>query len=192
MTLNFLVLYGSVRSERTGIRAARYVVKRLEARGHTATLIDPLERPLPLLDRMYKQFEPGTAPENMEFIAEAIKACDAVVVVSGEYNHGIPPALKNLLDHYLEEWNFRPAGIVCYSAGPFGGVRAAMQLRMTLPELGLPTIPSLYPIPRVAKTFDEDGTPVDEDPDRRSAKFFDELDWYAEALADRRAKGVPY
>ena len=50
-------------------------------------------------------------------------------IVSGEYNHGIPPGLKNLLDHFLEEYFFRPSAIVCYSAGQFGGVRAAMQLR---------------------------------------------------------------
>jgi NAD(P)H-dependent FMN reductase len=40
------------------------------------------------------------------------------------------------LDHFLEEYFWRPSAIVCYSAGQFGGVRAAMQLRMTLAELG--------------------------------------------------------
>ena len=62
------------------------------------------------------------------------RGADGFVGVSGEYNHGIPPALKNLLDHFLEEYFFRPSGIACYSAGAFGGVRAAMQLRMSLAE----------------------------------------------------------
>ena len=39
---------------------------------------------------------------------------DAIVVVSGEYNHSIPPALSNLLDHFLEEWFWKPSAIVCY------------------------------------------------------------------------------
>jgi len=94
---------------------------------------------------------------SRERLAELYRSVDGFLVVSGEYNHGIPPALKNLLDHFLEEYFWRPSGIVCYSAGGFGGVRAAMQLRMTLAELGMPSIPSILPIPRISETIDEDG-----------------------------------
>ena len=45
------------------------------------------------------------------------RAADAFVV-SGEYNHSIPPALSNLLDHFLEEYFWRPSAIVCYSRRP--------------------------------------------------------------------------
>ncbi len=159
--MRFVVIYGSVRSERRGIRAARYVVSRAESRGHEVTLFDPLELQLPLLDKMYKEFEKGHAPENLERMAEAIGRADAFVVVTGEYNHSIPPALSNLLDHFLEEWFWRPAGIVCYSAGPFGGVRASVQLRALLPELGLATIPSIVPVPKVEHSLDEEGVPAD-------------------------------
>ena len=117
---------------------------------------------------------------------------DAFVVVSGEYNHSIPPALSNLLDHFLEEYFFRPSAIVCYSAGAFGGVRAAMQLRAMLCELGTPSIPSLFPIPKVQDAFDEDGTPRDEAYPRRIVRFLDELEWYANALREARKGGVPY
>ena len=81
----------------------------------------------------------------LERLAGLIKAADGFIIVSGEYNHSIPPALSNLLDHFLEEYFWRPSAIVCYSAGPFGGVRAAMQLRAMLCELGTPSIPSLLP-----------------------------------------------
>ena len=87
---------------------------------------------------------------------------DAFIIVSGEYNHSIPPALSNLLDHFLEEYFWRPSAIVCYSAGAFGGVRAAMQLRAMLSELGTPSIPSLLPVPRVQDAFDEEGHPREE------------------------------
>jgi NAD(P)H-dependent FMN reductase len=117
----------------------------------------------------------------------------AFVVVTGEYNHSIPPALSNLLDHFLEEYFFRPSAIVCYSSGAFGGVRAAMQLRAMLCELGMPSIPSLFPIPSVQTTFDEDGTPRDRAPvQRRFARFASELEWYAEALREARRRGVTY
>ena len=42
---------------------------------------------------------------------------DGFVFVTGEYNWGVQPGLKNLTDHFLEEWFWRPAAIVSYSAG---------------------------------------------------------------------------
>ena len=192
MPLHYAVLYGSVRTERKGIRAACFVVRQLERRGHATTLVDPLELRLPLLDRMYKEYPKGAAPPKLERLAALYRTVDGFVIVSGEYNHGIPPALKNLLDHFLEEYFFRPAAIVCYSAGSFGGVRAAMQLRMTLAELGTVTIPSLLPIPKVQDAFDEQGEPADPAAERRAARFLDELDWFARALQAARSGGTPY
>ncbi|MDA0367287.1 MAG: NAD(P)H-dependent oxidoreductase [Proteobacteria bacterium] len=192
MSYALTVLYGSVRRDRQGIRAARFIEQQITARGHTPTLIDALELDLPLLDRMYKEYEPGTAPANLESMAKVLKASDGFIVVSGEYNHGIPPALKNMLDHFLEEWLWRPSAIVCYSQGPFGGVRAAMQLRMTLAELGMPSISSLLPVPRVQDAFAEDGTPTDDAWHRRAGRFLDEFDWHVAAQKAQRAIGKPY
>jgi NAD(P)H-dependent FMN reductase len=192
MPLDLLIVYGSIRHDRQGIRAARFILNTCRARGHQATLIDPVEDRLPLLDRMYKEYPPGQAPELLERLAGQIKAADAFIIVSGEYNHSIPPALSNLLDHFLEEYFWRPSAIVCYSGGGFGGVRAAMQLRAMLCELGTPSIPSLLPIPRVQDAFDEDGHPQDEAYHKRAARFLDELEWYANALKTARQSGVPY
>jgi len=136
MPLKIVVFVGSVRSDRQGIKAARFVRRSLAARGHDITIVDPMELRLPLLDRMYKEYEKGKAPAALENLATLYRAADAFVVVSGEYNHSIQPALSNLLDHFLEEYFFRPSAIVCYSDGSFGGVRAAMQLRAMLGELG--------------------------------------------------------
>ncbi len=189
--MEFAVLYGSVRTERQGIRVARYVMSELLGRGHEATLVDPMVYRLPLLDRMYKEYE-GDAPSVLEELATLYRKVDGFVIVSGEYNHGIPPALKNLLDHFLEEYFWRPSAIVCYSAGVFGGVRAAMQLRMTLAELGMPSISSILPFGRIGVTFSEDGVPQDETVRSRTERFLDEFEWYARAMAAERAKGTPY
>jgi len=191
MPLNLMMLYGSVRRDRQGIKAARFVKKQFEARGHHVELIDALAEPFPLLDRMYKEYPAGEAPGFMERIAKVIRAADGFIIVSGEYNHGIQPGMKNMLDHYLEEWQYRPSGIVCYSAGMFGGVRAAMQLRMTLAELGMASIPTLYPVPKVQDAFTEDGTPTDDSAYKFVKGFLDEMEWYAEALKAQRAKGLP-
>lgn len=190
--LSIAVLLGSVRRDRMGLRAARLVIRELEARGHRAHLVDPLEIQLPLLDRMYKEHPPGGAPEPMERLAQLYRSVDGFLIVSAEYNHGIPPALKNLLDHFLEEYFWRPSGVVTYSAGIFGGVRAAMQLRMTLAELGMPSISSLLPIPRIATALDEDGHPAEEITRTSTARFLDEFEWHARALAAARAGGTPY
>ncbi len=141
---------------------------------------------------MYKEYPKGEAPADLERLAQLYRAVDGFVIVSGEYNHGIPPALKNLLDHFLEEYFFRPSAIVCYSAGQFGGVRAAMQLRMTLAELGTVTIPSLFPVPKVGQAFDDAGKALDTAMDRRVQRFLDELEWFARALQTARAAGTPY
>ncbi|HEX3864966.1 MAG TPA: NAD(P)H-dependent oxidoreductase [Stellaceae bacterium] len=192
MPLHVTVLYGSVRETRVGIRLARFITAALARRGHMTELVDAAERRLPLLDKMYKEYQRGGAPPILEELADLYRRTDAFVIVSGEYNHGIPPALKNLLDHFLEEYFFRPSAIVCYSAGQFGGVRAAMQLRMTLAELGMPSIPSLLPVPRVQEAFTPAGEPTNDGFEKRCERFFAELEWYAAALQQARATGLPY
>ncbi|MEO1191882.1 MAG: NAD(P)H-dependent oxidoreductase [Pseudomonadota bacterium] len=186
--LSLLVVYGSVRRDRQGIRLARHLVAAIEARGHSASLADPLEIELPLLDRMYKEYPAGSAPEPMQRLAEMITAADGVAIVSGEYNHGIPPALKNLLDHFLEEWFGRPAGIATYSPGRFGGVRAAMQLRMTLAELGMVTLPTLLPVPGISQVLDEAGVAQQDWLSKQTDAFLDELAWWARAAKAERAR----
>jgi NAD(P)H-dependent FMN reductase len=192
MPLHIAILYGSVREARAGIRLVHFLDAALRKRGHTTSVIDPKERRLPLLDRMFKEYERGAAPPVMQEIADIYHRTDAFAIVSGEYNHGIPPALKNLLDHFLEEYFFRPSAIACYSAGQFGGVRAAMQLRMTLAELGMPAIPSLLPVPRIQQALTPEGVPTDPSFAPRSERFLRECEWYAEALRRARQDGVPY
>jgi len=187
--LKLVVFYGSVRTARRGISAARYIVNACRERGHEADLIDPVEYRLPLLDKMYKEYAADEAPEVLQRMAKLIVPADAYLVVSGEYNHTVPPALANLLDHFLEEYFWKPSAIVCYSAGAFGGVRAAMTLRCMLGEMGMSSIPSILPIPRVQAAFDENDKPLDEGLRRRTDKFMTELEWYARAL--KRARDKP-
>ena len=186
------LLYGSVRTDRKGIKAARYFEQQLKDRGHKVHFIDPIEYPLPFLDKMYKEFEKGTAPESIEKIASMLKEADGFVVVTGEYNHSIPPALKNMLDHFQKEYFFKPSAIASYSAGSFGGVRAAVHLRVILAELGTPSISTMQPIPKVSQAFSDDGTPTDERTNKSSKRFLDEYEWYLEALKTQREKGTPY
>jgi len=187
--LNTAVIYGSARRDRQGIKAARFIVRKLEERGHDVTLIDSQEYDLPLLDWMYKEFEPGQAPAAMQKIADILNAADGFIIVSAEYNHSIPAALKNLLDHFQSEYLYKPSGIVTYSAGPFGGVRALVNLRGILAELGTSSIPSAFPISQIHNAFDTDGNSLDTPYDERVVKFLDEFEWYANAMRQARDQG---
>ena len=64
MSLNIVLIYGSVRSNRQGIRAVRFAERSLMARGHAVSFVDALEVKLPLLDRMYKEYPKGRRPRS--------------------------------------------------------------------------------------------------------------------------------
>jgi NAD(P)H-dependent FMN reductase len=148
---------------------------------------------LPLLDKMWKEIKRGSdinsasLREKLEPLADLYERADGFVVVSGEYNHSVPPGLSNLLDYFIEEYLYRPSAIVCYSAGGYGGVRAAMQLRAMLPELGMSSIPSIQAIPKVGQALSADGIAVTQELAERSGPFFDEFDWYMAAMKAGRA-----
>lgn len=195
MSLKVAVIYGSVRPGRQGIKASRFVVNQVKKRKHKVELIDPLDYKLPFLGKMYKEYKKGKAPKVLEKLANKIKKADAYIIVTAEYNHSPPPALMNLLDHFLEEYFFKPSAIVSYSAGPFGGVRSASHLRDSLAEMGMSSIPTSIPIPKVQGEFNDKGEPKTDNKalwDKRMKKFIDELEWYANALKNQRKKGTPY
>lgn len=192
MSKQVALIYGSVRNTRQGIRAVKYLQKKLQERSIKVDRIDPVEYPLPLLDKMYKEFDAGKAPESMERLSNIFNQADGFLIVSGEYNHSIPPALKNILDHFQSEYMFKPSAIAGYSAGNFGGMRVAMHLRAVLGELGMPAISSLLPIPQISSSLDENGTPLNEYIEPSTKRFLDEFEWYLEALKNQRDQGVPF
>jgi NAD(P)H-dependent FMN reductase len=192
------VLLGSVRRERVGDRAAKWVMAQLKARGHKAVLVDAAELKLPLLDKMWKEIKKDPPAKYKKLhatltpLAKLYARADGFCVVSAEYNHSVPPGLTNLIDYFLEEYFFRPSAVVCYSGGQYGGVRAAMQLRALLAEVGMPSIPSLQPVPSIGKALSAEGVALTQELAEKSGKFFDEFDWYMRAMKAERAKGLPY
>lgn len=182
------VLYGSNRTDRQGIKGAKFLVNQLQHRGHQVYLIDAKEVNLPFLVKMYKEYNPEDAPQNMQNISDQLKASDGFMIVSGEWNHSIPPALKNLLDHFQSEYHYKPSAIATYSAGPFGGVRASVHLRAIMGELGMPSIPSMFAISNIGSAFNANGDDDEGTYTRRSVRFLDEFDWYLEAFKNQREK----
>src|ERR1043166_933076 len=196
MSNRILVFYGSYRSDRAGIRLAHFVVEGFRARGDDVELSDAKEVNLPMLDRMYKEHKKGEAPDVLEALARKIIAADGFVFITGEYNWGMQPGLKNLTDHFLEEWFWRPAAIASYSAGRFAGARAALAWSATLSEMGMVVISSSIAVGPIAQSLTGDGEPQGDGGHaltRAFPRFADDLGWWMEAAKAQRAKaGVPY
>ena len=196
MSDKILVFYGSYRSDRMGIRLADFVVAGFQARGSQVELIDAKAVDLPMLDRMYKEYPKGEAPPALETLAEKIRTADAFVFITGEYNWGPQPGLKNLTDHFLEEWFWRPAAIASYSAGRFSGVRAGSTWHAILSEMGMVVVSSTLAVGPISQTLDEQGHPTGPAGDalqRAFPRFADDLAWWTEAArAQRERKAPPY
>jgi NAD(P)H-dependent FMN reductase len=191
---SILVFYGSYRSDRMGIRLADYIVKALEKMGISAELIDARAIGLPMLDRMYKEHATGTAPAPLEALAAKIKAADAFLFVVGEYNWGVQPGLKNLTDHFLEEWFWRPAAIASYSAGRIAGARANLAWHGILSEMGMVVISSTLSVGPIGATLDSSATPIGEAGKALEGafpRFAADLAWWSEAAKAQRAKQAP-
>lgn len=189
-----LVLYGSYRSDRVGIRLADFIVRGLDARGAAAKLVDAKAVGLPMLDRMYKEYPKGSAPAEMEALAEDIRTARGFVFVTGEYNWGVQPGLKNLMDHYLEEWFWRPAAIASYSAGRVGGARASYALHNSLSEMGMVVISSTLTVGQIGQTLDAEARPTGSGGaalERAFGRFTDDLLWWADAAEAQRARRAP-
>jgi NAD(P)H-dependent FMN reductase len=196
MSNRILVFYGSYRSDRMGIRLAQFVVEGLRGRGDEVELIDAKAVGLPMLDRMYKEYPKGQAPAALEKLAGQIREADGFVFVAGEYNWGIQPGLKNLTDHFLEEWFWRPAAIASYSAGRFAGARAALAWHGALSEMGMVVISSAIAVGPIAQALSADGKPIGEGGNALAhafPRFADDLEWWIEAAkAQRERKKPPY
>lgn len=192
--LKTIVFLGSVREGRFGLRVAKFVKKQLEAANHSVEIFDPLEMPFPIMTKALHHYQDrSSAPVWLVEADKKLQTADAVVVVSAEYNHSIPPALSNMMDHFpLSSYAFKPSGIVCYSLGPYGGMRAAMQLRAFLGELGCISVGNIFGIPVVNRALDEEGKPLDEKLVPASNKLIGQLDWHAHAMKNhRQTHGIP-
>ncbi|XP_052086450.1 NADH-dependent flavin reductase subunit 2-like [Mytilus californianus] len=193
--LKAILFLGTVRENRVGLRVARFMKKQLEKRNYEVEMFDPLEMKFPMLHKPVHFYGPERkgCPQWLLDAENKVKAADAFIVVSGEYNHSIPPALSNMLDHFPGSiFSYKPSAIVCYSPGIYGGMRAAMALRPLLSEIGTLSVSNIFGIPEVHKALDEEGAPKNDHMEKGAGKLLDQLDWYATAMKNHRnTAGVP-
>jgi NAD(P)H-dependent FMN reductase len=181
------VLLGTVRRENHSRDVARFLVAQGARRSGVETrLFDPLD--LPFGNLAEREWEMSPQPPSVSsFVAEMGRA-DGFVIVSPEYNHGVPGALKNLLDHLYDEWNHKPFALVGVSNGPNGGARMIEQLRQIIPGVQGVTIPGNVQVREVQDYFRDGKLVKDEGPfTARFDRLWTELERYARALRTVRS-----
>jgi NAD(P)H-dependent FMN reductase len=181
------IISSSVRIGRNSHRVALYFKNYIESNKlATAEILDLAAYNFPIFDeRLRLQTEP--LPAAVEF-SEKIKSADGVLIVTPEYNGGYPAALKNAIDLLYAEWKRKPTAICTVSDGIFGGTQVITSIQFSLWKIGAWTIPAMYPVPSVNKTFSEDGAPADiEGTDKRAKGFIGELMWAIEATSKMKS-----
>lgn len=188
--LRLAILLGSTRDGRFGGTVAQWFRELAEQHpSFSVDVIDLAEVELPTVQSAAHP-KAGRYPDRVQPFARRIAAADAYVLVTPEYNHGYPAALKLALDSVYAEWNAKPASFVTYG-GASGGIRAAEQLRQVLAELHVATIRDAVALPFARRSFDEDGALIDEGRVSTAAKtMLDQLAWWGQALRDGRERAA--
>ncbi|RHY26519.1 hypothetical protein DYB28_004630 [Aphanomyces astaci] len=197
MPLTVSIVLGSVRPGRQGLRVAKYLQAKLATADFNVHIIDPIDLNLPLFAGRFAYLPAELKTEALTAVQAKFEESDAFVVITPEYNHTFSPVISNTLNYFYSEYANKIAGIVTYSVGGFGGVRAAGPLRPFFGELGLATIPKELPFPVVQNVLNEDGAlsadagASGEAIESGTKQFVNELKWYAAALKTARAAGGP-
>lgn len=175
-----------------GPRVVNFISGYLEEQGHTVHTIDPTS--FPLLEKPHFSYAKSRLPSFLEEAHSILQHADAYVCVTPEYNHAPSPALLNVLNHFGSSvFSFKPSAIVSYSAGQWGGTRAASALRPILGELGCLPVSAMIHIPKAQDVVEEDGEPKD-DAERWKEycnRCFSQLGWWGEAAKGHRSKVDP-
>ena len=179
--LKVLVILGSIRQGRMSERVATFVMARLaHAGGIDAELVDLRELNLPMMEERLGKIEP--TPPNVAELGAKIQNCHAIIIVTPEYNRGYPGVLKNALDYYFKEYKRKVVALVTVSDGGRGGVNAWAQLVPVLVRMSAIVVPPNMEVERVDKSFEADGTPIEQVYIKRADYMIAELVWMARSL----------
>jgi NAD(P)H-dependent FMN reductase len=181
--LGLEVIVGSVRQGRFAPVVANWFVRRAEQdKRFDVRVLDLLDAGLP---------EDLGETEQTAAFRDRLAAADAFVVVTSEYNHGYPGALKTAIDSAKYEWRAKPIGFVSYG-GLSGGLRATEQLRQVVAEVHMVSVREQVSFHRARKRFDENGATGDGAAIDAATRMLGQLAWWGLVLrAARDAEPYP-
>jgi NAD(P)H-dependent FMN reductase len=191
-----LVIVGSTRPGRAADLVMPWVISRARAhQGFDTEVADLRDWPLPIFAEHAGTIGDLNDPTYSEPILQAwnkkVKQADAFIVVTPEYNHSIPAALKNAIDSVWLSFGFRnkPVAAVGYSGSIGGGIRAIEHLAHVFIEAEAVPLRNTVVIPFVRTAFGAGGEPVNPETDIRLQVMLDDLAWWSSALEKARAEG---
>jgi NAD(P)H-dependent FMN reductase len=157
--MRLVLMGGSLRPGSLNTRFLRHLGTGLELRGHEALAFTGEELRLPL-------FEAGVAPSpGTRSLHEALCGAQGLVIVSPEYNAGIPGHLKNAVDWLstmnTNPWAGLPVLLCAASPGALGGARGLITWRTTLANMGAHALPEVITVPQADQQLDGEGAPRD-------------------------------
>lgn len=128
------IVVGTTRTNRFSARAAQWIAQLANERPEADfELLDLADFPMPFFEEaMPLGYAPAQNKVALEWAAR-LATLDGLIIVTGEYNHGIPAVLKNALDYALKEYVHKPVAFVGY--GGAGAARSIEQLRLVACEL---------------------------------------------------------
>lgn len=131
MTPRLGIITASVRQGRVGDKVAAWIEEQARAHGgFEIDTIDLAEVALPITtDEPNHPAKADYVQDRTKAWSRRVAACNAFVIVTPEYNHGYPAALKNALDLVYREWAYKPVGFASYG-GISGGLRSVQQLKL--------------------------------------------------------------
>jgi NAD(P)H-dependent FMN reductase len=180
------IVIGSTRPGRAGLPIGRWFFERAKLHGKfELELVDLQERNLPLLDEPKHPRLGEYEHEHTKAWSRLIKASDAFVFVTPEYNFSAPPALLNAIDFVFHEWAYKAAGFVSYG-GMSGGIRAVQMLKQPLISMKVVGIPESVVIPFFAQLMDGGAFKGSEALEKSAVTMLDELQRWTDALASLR------
>ena len=100
------------------------------------------------------------------------RATDGIIIVTPEYNGGLPASLKNAIDVLYDEWHSKPISIVTVSGGVFGGTQALVSLQFVLWKIGAWTVTNMFHVAKVHEAYDESGHATDKTTTDKLTKVF--------------------
>jgi NAD(P)H-dependent FMN reductase len=159
-----LLIVGSTRPERVGLAVAEWMVGAVEGHGvFSVRLLDLAEIGLPFLDEPEPAATGRYRHTHTERWSATVRAADAFLFVTPEYNHSFPGALKNAIDFLYSEWHDKPAAFVGYGTAAAGGARSVQALRSVAVAVKMFPIGASVLIPSVRQRIDGDGRFVADD-----------------------------
>jgi NAD(P)H-dependent FMN reductase len=182
------VITVSTRPGRAGVPLSTWILERAQAHGaFEVELVDLKDVNLPMFDEPRHPRLAQYEHEHTKRWSAKVKAADAFIFVTPEYNHGAPPSLINALDYLVHEWAYKPVGFVSYG-GPAGGTRAVQMVKPMLIALKMTVLFESVMAPLFMHSIDEQGVFKATEFQQTSAQaMLDVLNRWVGALAPMRS-----